>query len=274
MAELALTLLSENNAVPPFEPEHGLSIFLQYHEKQFLFDTGSSKRFLENAEKMGIDLTTAEGVILSHGHYDHTGGLQELAPQKIWYAPGISKVRYSRHPGKPVKELTMPPDGQKILKQYQASEIKTFTEISPGVFLTGPIPRESGEDCGGPFFLDPEGNEKDLITEEQALLLKEGILIQGCCHAGIINSMEYCRKQRPDIKIHTIIGGLHLLLANDQRILQTAEYLRNAEIKTLFLLHCTGQNAIELLKKELPETKILTPGVDGIPLQITQENVV
>lgn len=263
---MKLTLLSENHAEPPYQAEHGLSLFLEYHGKRFLFDTGSGRIFLENARRMGISPESADGIILSHGHYDHSGGLSNLPPGILWYAPGITVCRYSRHPGKPVKTLTMPEESRKWMEHSDCIEIPSFTEISDGVFLTGPIPRISGENCGGPFFLDPDGKEKDHLPDEQALLLQEGILIQGCCHAGIINTIEYCKQQKPEIRIRTVIGGLHLLLAEEKRLKQTADCLRENRIKTLYLLHCTGENAIDFLKKELPETGIFTPGVDGKPI--------
>ena len=88
-------------------------------------------------------------------------------------------------------------------------------------------------------------------------------MIQGCCHAGIINTLEYCRKKKPEWIPETIVGGLHLISADQNRLRQTADYLRNANIRTMILLHCTGENAVEFLKKELPDTEILTPSVNG-----------
>lgn len=137
--------------------------------------------------------------------------------------------------------------------------INAFTEILPGMFATGPVPRHSGEDCGGPFYLDPEKKTPDAIEDEQALLLLEGVLIQGCCHSGIINTLEHCRKSMPDIEIHTVIGGLHLLLADEERLKQTADYLRKSSVKRLYLLHCTGENAIAYLRAALPDCAIATP---------------
>lgn len=263
---MKLTILSEDNAVPPFAAEHGLSMLLEYRGKKLLFDTGAGSVLSGNAGFMNLDLSAVDGVILSHGHRDHTGGLALIPPVTVWHAAGITMPHYSHHPGKPVRTLTMPEHCIRHLEKCQCREIRHFSEILPGIFLTGPIPRISGEDCGGPFFSDPEGIEKDLISNEQALLLQEGILIQGCCHAGIINTLEYCKKIHPEISIHTVIGGLHLLLASENRLKQTADYLKHTGIQTLYLLHCTGENAVDYLKNALPEIKILTPSVDGMPI--------
>ena len=248
------------------ESEHGLSILLEYMDRKLLFDTGAGGVLPGNCQRLNIDLKDLSGVILSHGHNDHTGGLHHLAPTQVWYAPGIMEERYSLHPGKPVRNLTIPVQSGEFLKQCRCTEVDSFQEILPGVYLTGPIPRYSGEDCGGPFFKDSKGIVKDTISDEQALLLKEGILIQGCCHAGIINTLEYCRKHAPEIRIHTVIGGLHLLLAAESRLKQTADYLKNSGISNLYLLHCTGDHAVDYLKKQLPEIRIFTPAADGQPI--------
>ncbi|MBQ9771806.1 MAG: MBL fold metallo-hydrolase [Lentisphaeria bacterium] len=260
---MKLTILTENNAVPPFEAEHGLSMLLEQGEYQLLFDTGAGEVFAGNCSLMKKDFSDLNGIILSHGHMDHTGGLHILSPCTVWHAPGITQHHFSHHPGKPVRTLTMPERCIQRLQQCRCREISSFTEILPGIFLTGPIPRISGEDCGGPFFSDNEGMVKDDLSDEQALLTKDGILIQGCCHAGVINTLEYCRKEHPEITVHTVIGGLHLLLASEDRLKQTADYLRGSGIRTLYLLHCTGEHAIDFLRKQLPGIKIFTPGVDG-----------
>lgn len=91
----------------------------------------------------------------------------------------------------------------------------------------------------------------NLIPEEQALLLASGILIAGCCHAGIINTVEACRRTRPNIAIRTIIGGLHLRHASKDRLERTISYLTSLDIERLVLMHCTGENAVEYLRSHL-----------------------
>ena len=105
---ITLTLLSENQAVPPLEAEHGLSILLEYADRKLLFDTGAGSVLPGNCRKLNVDLDHLDGIILSHGHNDHTGGLHHIPPVRVWHAPGITGERYSLHPGKPVRNLTMP----------------------------------------------------------------------------------------------------------------------------------------------------------------------
>ena len=265
---MKLTILTENNAVPPFEAEHGLSMLLEIENLRILFDTGAGAVLAENSRLMKLDFSALDGIILSHGHYDHTGGLHLLPACTVWHAPGITQPHFSHHPGKPVRNLTMPEKCLERLSQCQCHEINSFTEIVPGIFLTGPIPRVSVEDCGGPFFSDVAGTVKDCIADEQALLTAEGVLIQGCCHAGVINTLEFCRKAHPEIKVHTIVGGLHLLAASEERLKQTADYLKHYGIQKLYLLHCTGENSIAFLRKQLPGTAIFTPCVDGCTISL------
>lgn len=265
---MKLTILAENNAVPPFEAEHGLSMLLESENFRILFDTGAGTVLAENSRRMKLDFSALDGIILSHGHYDHTGGLHLLPACRIWHAPGITQPHFSHHLGKPVRTLTIPEKCVERLHQCQCHEIDSFAEILPGIFLTGSIPRVSGEDCGGPFFSDVAGTVKDHISDEQALLTADGVLIQGCCHAGVINTLEFCRKEHPEIKIHTIVGGLHLLAASEERLQKTAEFLRNYGIQKLYLLHCTGENAIAFLREQLPEIEIFTPCVDGCTISL------
>lgn len=246
------TILVENRALPGLAAEHGLSLLIEHAGQRLLFDTGAGKALGQNLKSLNIN-DLPDHVLLSHGHNDHTGGIGSVADKIFFATDGIEKQRFSCHPGKPVRNLSMPENCLTFVR------INSFTEILPGMFATGPVPRLSGEDCGGPFYLDPEKKTPDTIEDEQALLLQEGVLIQGCCHAGIINTLEHCRKSMPDIEIHTIIGGLHLLLADEERLKQTADYLRKSGVKRLFLLHCTGENAIAYLRAALPDCAIATP---------------
>ena len=219
-----------------------------------MFDTGAGEALVPNAVRMGIDLNSVTDIILFHGHYDHTGGLAKLAPQpqiQVYVGRGIVKPCWSLHDDGTKHGITMPTESQSVLNKCRVHEINAFTEIHPDIFLTGPIPRESGEDCGGHFFSDEACTMPNLIPEEQALLLASGQLITGCCHAGIINTVEACRRARPNIAIRTVIGGLHLRHANEDRLERTASYLASLNPERLVLMHCTGENAVEYLRSRL-----------------------
>lgn len=254
---IKIKLIVENNAKVPFEAEHGLALLVDCGVDVLLFDTGAGNALRANASLMGVDLVSIKNVVLSHGHNDHTGGLHEISNFATIHATSSIDVRrFSIHEGLPVRDISMPVKSVEKLHCSNWNKVDGFKEIFSGAFLTGAIPRNSGEDTGGPFFLDARGEHEDIIFDEQALLLSSGVLIQGCCHSGIINTMQYCKQCCPQIRINTIIGGLHLLNATHERLAQTASYLNESGVKKLFPLHCTGQNAIEFFMKECPDLEI------------------
>ena len=212
---MTIHCLVDTLAAPGYVSEFGLSLFIEANGRRILFDTGAREALLPNAARMELDLNSTTDIVLSHGHYDHTGGLAKLAlPPRIPVHVGrdIAEPCWSLHDDGTKHRITMQHESQAVLSECDVREISAFTEISSGMFLTGPIPRTSGENCGGHFFSDEACTMPNLIPEEQALLLSSGVLITGCCHAGIINTVEACRRARPDITIRCIVGGLHLRL--------------------------------------------------------------
>ncbi len=262
MKKSKITIVVDTSAAPPLAGEFGLSLLAETAAGVLLFDTGAGNALPVNLERLCPDTGGISKVVLSHGHYDHTGGLAWLMPRlpkaELYFAPGIFKRRFSRHDDGGSHEISMPDACVRAVDAHLLKhEVSGFTEIADGMFLTGPIPRLSGEDCGGDFFFDPEFRSRDAIGDEQALLLENGVLIQGCCHAGIINTMEYCRRMKPDIRIRTVIGGMHLLHADERRLGRTADYLASSGIEKLVALHCSGAEAVEFLKRELSGCEVI-----------------
>ena len=264
---MIVTLLVDLQEHDTLAGEFGLSFLLESPAGDFLFDTGADTALKTNLARLNIPPEKVQKVILSHGHYDHSGGLAHLDVQDIFCCRDITKTHYSYHGPDDVHNIAMPEAAKDVLNSSRVHYIDNFTEIAHGIYLTGPIPRCSFEDCGGKFFHDTACTQPDTIAEEQALLTSDGVLISGCCHAGIINTMEYCKKIHPEINIHTIIGGLHLRSASSERLQSTADYLRKNSVKTLILLHCTGSNAIAYLQQALPGCLIKTPAI-GETLQL------
>lgn len=235
--------------------EHGFAAVIDTSGERLLLDTGAGAALLGNLSALGVDPASIKQLVLSHGHWDHTGGLAELltvVPElPIYAAPGVSQDRFSCHADRPVRDVSMPAGCRRAYAGALVHEVTDFTQISPGVYATGPIPRLSGEDCGGPFYLDSAKGQPDLLVDDQSLLLAAGVLIPGCCHSGIINTIEYCRRCAPEVKIHTIIGGLHLVHADDERLERTATYLQQLGLRRLVACHCTGEVAIARLSDRL-----------------------
>ncbi len=259
---MKITVVAGEGQHPTLVSEFGLSLLLESEGKTFLFDTGAGESLIPNLKTLGIPLEKCARVILSHGHYDHTGGLAHLAPEELWFSPGVEDPQFSRHADGTMHNISMPEAALKAARAVKsATPVNLFDYIGYGIFLTGPIPRVSPEKCGGDFFHDEECKLKDEVPEELALLSAEGVLVTGCCHAGIINTLLFCHKMLPELPIHTIVGGLHLKNADNVRLEQTANILKQFKIKNLYLMHCTGENAVEYLKKQLPECRIETPAL-------------
>jgi len=288
-----INVIINDTASGSLQAQHGLSLVLEWQDKKWLFDTGAGNMLIANLTKTGFQPAEMAGLILSHGHYDHTGGLAEflnsirkehphlLSPGTtvptedrpsftLWHAPGIGKKRYVCHENEPVREISMPNRCQETFRHIASPYrqiISGFTQIDKHLFLTGPIPRISSEDCGGPFYLDPDKQQPDDISDEQSLVIRTeagNILITGCCHAGIINTMEHCKNS--GFPIHVVLGGLHLNRASEHRLDRTVGYLNRSEARQLYLLHCTGENAMEYLTQKFNgNTRILSAGEQVVP---------
>ena len=257
---MKITLLADQQPHDFLQGEFGLSLLLEHNQTTFLFDTGAGSALKNNLKLLNISEENVQKIILSHGHYDHTGGLAELNPEVIYCCENIAEPQYSFHSADDIHDISIPPAAQKILQQCSKVWIKDFTLIAPDIYLTGPIPRRSNEDCGGKFFRDPACTVPCTVPEEQALLTADGVLVSGCCHAGIINTVMHCQ-EAAGITPHTVIGGLHLRHASPARLQETAGFIRKNNIRNLCLLHCTGGNAVDFLRNALPECTVYSPGL-------------
>lgn len=258
--DMRITIIVDNVAeMPGLTAEYGLAAFVEPGHASFLFDTGQSGALIENARTLGISLEQASAIILSHGHFDHTGGLTRVlalegGPKHIYAHPQVLGERYSRHPGEPPKSIGMPEDARHAWDAHAAHIhwVEATAEIAPGVWLTGPIPRETAfEDTGGPFFLDPSGMRPDLLPDDQAMWLetKQGLVVLlGCAHSGVANTLHFIAKHTGASQFHMIIGGMHLMRASESRIRATADTLRQFHVHSLAPCHCTGDEAIASLR--------------------------
>ena len=246
--------LADMDAGAGYLPEFGLSLFVEADGNRILFDTGAGQALHPNASHAGLDFGSLTDLVLSHGHYAHTGGLAGFrVPPQVPVRTGkhIAAPCWSLHDDGSKHRIAMPQASQVVLAKCDVREIDSFQEIRRGIFLTGPIPRESGEDCGGRFFSDEACATPNPVPEEIALLLRSGVLITGCCHAGIVNTAEFCREACPGVRIHTILGGLHLKHADAARLGRTADYLNSLGLKRLVPMHCTGADAVRFLRERL-----------------------
>lgn len=254
----AVTILADNQAGDGFIQEHGLSLWIETPGRHILFDTGQGKALEWNARALGVDLSQTDVLVLSHGHYDHTGGvphvLKQARPIEVYAHPGVIQNRYSIRDGI-AKPVQIPREARAALDQLPARNLHWVTEavwLDEDIGITGPIPRQTPyEDPGGPFYLDPEGQHADLIEDDLSLWIqtRKGLVIcAGCCHAGLVNTLNHIRRLTQHDHIHAVIGGFHLLNANARRLEQTLAALRSFSPEWVVPCHCTGDLAIEALK--------------------------
>jgi len=267
MKQVSITVLVEHTAQGhSLLAEHGLSFWVEIGPRRILFDAGQTDIVSHNARMLDIDLSSMDAMVLSHGHYDHTGGLAAIARSKtgrergvIAYAhPRAMEEKYARNADGTGRYIGMAADSRNALHTpFELRKTEAPIEIGEGLTVTGPIPRVTDfEDTGGPFFKDPECRHPDDLADDQAAFLETSagtIVILGCAHAGIVNTLSYVTQLVPDRPIHTVIGGTHLVSADEKRMNKTVEALRAIDIQRLFPLHCTGFQAAARLWKEFPD---------------------
>ena len=262
-----LTVICDNHAKNELLSEHGLSFYILADGLTILFDTGSGETLLPNAMKLGIDLAKCSHLVLSHGHYDHSGGVAQVLAKNTYCSviahPFILSDRYSRHADRPVKRIGMPVNERAVLQQLDPVRLHcspVASCISDYIGITGFIPRTHVfEDTGGPFYLDETGQFADLIPDDQALWINtpQGlVVILGCCHSGVSNTVEYIRQLNDGASVAGIIGGLHLLHASAERLEQTIIYLKKLKPQFIYAGHCTGDDVIVKLRENLRDTAV------------------
>lgn len=258
---IEITILVDNRAAPGLMAEHGLSLWIETGEQRILFDTGQGAALVPNAWALGVDLAEADILVLSHGHYDHVGGIPQVLRRarklEIYCHPGVVLPRYAIRDGA-ARAIHMPKDSSSALDRFPLERlhwIQNPVSLPGDVGLTGPVPRESGfEDTGGAFFLDREGRQADPIEDDLALWIRtdEGLVVcVGCCHAGLLNTLNRVQKLNDGMRIRAVIGGLHLLNAGRERLDRTVAALLALDPDLVIPCHCTGEDASAVLLNAL-----------------------
>lgn len=270
---IQIKILVDNEAAEGLQAEHGFSLWLSAQNQNILFDTGQKDALLFNAGKLGVRLEEADTLVLSHGHYDHTGGLADVLScnhkVKVYCHAAAFLPRYSINDGtaKPVKMTTKAMASIGNLPEERMQWVTKPVNISDSIAITGEIPRENDfETSGGSFYFDRDGKRADAIIDDMALWVnsENGLIVCiGCCHAGIINTLNHIKRVSGVDRVHTLIGGLHLMKANQKRLEQTIELLKNEKIERIIACHCTGDEAHTMLQEHLGAEK----GFAGMELQ-------
>jgi 7,8-dihydropterin-6-yl-methyl-4-(beta-D-ribofuranosyl)aminobenzene 5'-phosphate synthase len=260
-----ITILCENSVGPLSGTlgEHGFSALIEpSHGDPLLFDTGQGLTLLHNARRMNKDLSLVRQVVLSHGHYDHAGGLmpllEECGPKLVYSHPSVFRSRFRVKDTGDCNPIGIPLSREELEAAGASFDLsKEFRAIAPGIFLTGEVPRVTDFETGDQgLYCDCTGQELDNTPDDQSLLLeteKGLVLVLGCCHAGLVNTLEHVAYMTGRRDIHAVIGGTHLGFCGQDQIGKTVAALRTLGIKKLAASHCTGFAASARLSRELPK---------------------
>jgi 7,8-dihydropterin-6-yl-methyl-4-(beta-D-ribofuranosyl)aminobenzene 5'-phosphate synthase len=262
-----ITVLIEDTkspAKPHLKSKHGLSFFIKAKigddEVTTLMDTGTSPELLlHNVDAMGVNLEDVDVIALSHGHYDHTGGLLEALKRMKKRVPVIG------HPSVFEPKLSLMPHLRLIGAPFIASEVEAAggiplfaadpVKIADGITTTGEVPRRTAFESVRGFWAVQNGKfVEDIMLDDQSLVIDvEGkglVVVAGCAHAGIINTIQHAQKITENSRVYAVLGGFHLISADDKRIQATVDELEKLDPKFIGPCHCTGKKAI----KKIAET--------------------
>ena len=262
---IRITTLSENTAGRgDFLGEWGLSILVETEETTVLLDTGKGFSMGYNADTLGIDAGKIDRIVLSHGHFDHTGGLRELLRRmrkkvEVIAHPDVWQPKYARREGEPDRFIGIPFQRDELKSLGAAFQISSQpVHIAKEVMTTGEIPMvNSFEEVDSALFVK-EGSawKPDQVMDDQALIVKtkQGLtVILGCAHRGMINTLYHAKHIAGDEKIYAVIGGSHLISASEERLWQTIAALKELGVQKLGLCHCTDLPATSVLAQEFGE---------------------
>jgi len=254
---LHLTVLVENTCPGGgLVAEHGLALLLETERGTVLFDTGATPAVLAaNAAALGIDLARVSAIVLSHGHYDHTGGLPAVlarAPSaRVYYHWRCTVPRWGQR-WWVRKSIGMPTESRRALESATREPVAGPTLLPEGILLSGPIPGPPAAAQDG-FLADADGGSRpDDFTDEVFLLARTPsgwLLATGCCHRGMENTLAHARQLTGGEPVAMVVGGLHLKGAARGDLEAAALALDAAGSREVWAGHCTGDKAITHLAK-------------------------
>ena len=265
---MELTLLVDNNTLIDryFLGEPGISYFIEDTDTRMLFDLGYSDAFMLNAQKMGLDVLNVHTIALSHGHLDHTWGLsplvRALTEAMIENRP-CTRPRLVAHPDvfasktvQNIPEIGSLISAKKLSRHMDLHLTRTPVWLTKNIVFLGEIPRIFAFE--NTILGETEKNGAmipDTLQDDSSLacVSPQGlVIIAGCAHAGICNTIEYAKKVCGDKRIHHVIGGFHLQNPSQSRMEQTRGYLSAQHISALYPCHCTDLQSKIALSSALP----------------------
>jgi 7,8-dihydropterin-6-yl-methyl-4-(beta-D-ribofuranosyl)aminobenzene 5'-phosphate synthase len=255
--EIKITTLSENTAAGGCIGEWGLSMLIEADNKKILFDTGSGKAAVHNAGLMDVNFSSVDVMVLSHGHYDHTGGLNDVVRRtgkiEIIAHPDVWARKYGSMGNTPLRYVGIP-FVREALEVMGASFRLTPepVKISEHIMTTGEVPMLNDYEKVETYLRVMDGDEmkQDKINDDLSLVIDTEyglVVILGCAHHGIVNNLKQAQKVTGKELIYAAIGGTHLVHASKDRMEKTAAALAEMGVQYLGVSHCTGFKASAFL---------------------------
>ncbi len=263
--KIRIVTLSENtSALGDFLAEWGLSILVETEQTRVLLDTGKSYSCVYNADSLCVDLGTIDKIVLSHGHFDHTGGLRDVLRRmrkkvEILAHPDVWQLKYSQREGEQGRYIGIP---------FHRNELESLgavfvlsrkpVEIGESIITTGEIPMVTPYESIDTALLVQAGpvRQPDQVMDDQAVIVKSEaglVVVLGCAHRGIVNTLYHAKQLTGEERILAVIGGSHLTGASEERLVRTIDALRELRVQKLGLCHCTDLKAASLLAQEFGE---------------------
>jgi len=239
--------------------EHGLCFLIETDDCRVLFDTGQSDSFLKNAETLMLDPGTADFVVLSHGHYDHSGGLRSLIEKTTDFTLFVGTGFFNEKYG--YKDNAWEFLGNNFDRIYLEEHAIAYrevapgrTDLAPGVSIITGFPRVHEDEVinkrfkikneAGEFVEDPFDDEILLAVDSPKGL----VVILGCSHPGMKNMVDYAAELTGK-EVYAILGGTHLVEASRECMEKSLSYLQQDSLHVLGVSHCTGEEAMNILEK-------------------------
>lgn len=259
-----ITILCENTVTSPgLIGEHGFAAFVETPDESILFDTGQGFSLVQNSLRLQKDLREVKKVVLSHGHFDHTGGLLAFlglhGPVDIIAHPDVLSERFRWMPvGKEERPVSIGIPWREAYLTTRGARFKwvhEFTEIGENIFITGEVPRHAEFETGDPKFVVRENGQwhSDPFRDDYSLILKtpDGlVIVLGCAHAGLINILDHAIRCTGEERIYAILGGTHLGFSSSLQLDMTIQHLKRYHLQFIATSHCTGQAPIARLARE------------------------
>ena len=256
--------------------EHGLAFYIETENRKILFDTGQGIALSNNARILGVDLSLIDTVILSHGHIDHSGGLKNLLTHNrnfVLHAHPDVFDRKLRKTEEGYQCIGIPDTAELLARNGIETRLEKIpVQIAPGVMTTGEIPLQNDFEQVESVFHIQKGSDEtapDSLADDLAVILDSArglVVLLGCCHRGLINTLNHVVRLTGKRSIHAVLGGLHLGKASDLKLKKITEQLAAFDLDRIGVGHCTGFHALVALSNRFQDR--VFPNMVGNVLEV------